>query len=49
MGETKKKAGEFKFSLNRKGEPVITASSRQGQARVMASLCSNPVTVILKR
>ncbi len=49
MGDRKKKAAEFQFSLDRKGQPVITASSRQGQARVMASLCSNPVTVIFKK
>lgn len=49
MKDRKKKAGEFKFSLDRKGQPVITASSRQGQARVMASLCSNPVTVVYKK
>ncbi len=49
MGDRKKKAGEFKFSLDRKGQPVITASSREGQTRAMASLCSNPVTVILKK
>ncbi len=49
MGDRKKKAGEFKFSLNRKGQPVITASSRQGQARAMASLCSNPVTVVYRK
>jgi len=45
----KKKAGDFKFSLNRKGEPIVIASTREGQARAIESLCSNPVTVILKR
>ncbi|MFC2070351.1 hypothetical protein ACFLTB_04175 [Chloroflexota bacterium] len=49
MGDKKKKTGEFKFSLNRKGEPVVTASSRKGQARAIESICSNPVTVIIKR
>ncbi len=49
MEDRKKKAGEFKFSLDRKGQPVIIASSREGQARAIASLCSNPVTVIYKK
>ena len=49
MGDRKKKAGEFTFSLNRKGQPVITASSRESQVRAMASLCSNPVTVLFKK
>ena len=49
MKGRKKKAGDFKFTVNRKGEPVVTASTREGQARAIESLCSNPVTVILKR
>ena len=49
MGDRKKNAGGFKFSLNRKGEPIVTVTSKKDQARAMASICSNPVTVVLKR
>ena len=49
MGDRTVKSGEFTFSLNRKGQPVITASSRKAQARAIESICSNPVTVILKK
>ncbi len=49
MGDRTGKSGQFTFSLNRKGEPVITASSKKDQARAVASICSNPVKVILKK
>ena len=45
----KRKAIGFRFTVNRKGEPVVEVSSRQGQARVIESLNLNPVTVVVRR